>query len=42
MTGAWLEHRCAIEALASYNYDDGKFNESGEVVVETEDLTPIG
>jgi hypothetical protein len=39
---AWLEHRGAIEALASVNYDIGKFNESGEVVVETEDLTPIG
>jgi hypothetical protein len=39
---AWLEHRGAIEALASYNYDNGKFNEAGEVLSETEDLTPIG
>jgi hypothetical protein len=41
---AWLEHRGAIEALASYHYDNGNLNESGEVVVvvETEDLTPIG
>lgn len=39
---AWLEHREAIEALASYNYDHGIISESGEVVVETEDLTPIG
>ena len=39
---AWLEHRSEIEVLASVNYDDGKFNESGEVIVETEDLTPIG
>jgi hypothetical protein len=39
---AWLEHRSEIEALASVNYDDGKFNENGEVVIETEDLTPLG
>jgi hypothetical protein len=39
---AWLQHREAIEALASYHYDNGNFNESGEVVIETEDLTPIG
>jgi Protein of unknown function (DUF1488) len=39
---AWLEHRGAIEALASYNYDHAMNTESGEVVIETEDLTPIG
>jgi hypothetical protein len=39
---AWLEHRGAIEALASYNYDHGVISDSGEVIVETEDLTPIG
>jgi hypothetical protein len=38
---AWLEHRGAIEALASFNYNNEKFNERGEVVIETEDLTPI-
>jgi hypothetical protein len=38
---AWLEHREAIEALASYYCDNGMIAESGEVVVETEDLTPI-
>jgi hypothetical protein len=37
---AWLEHRGDIEAIASLNYDDGKFNEGGEVLIETEDLTP--
>ena len=39
---AWLEHREAIEALASYHYDHDMITASGEVVVETEDLTPIG
>jgi hypothetical protein len=39
---AWLEHRGAIETLASYNYDHAMNTESGEVVIETEDLTPIG
>jgi len=29
---AWLEHRGVIEAIASVHYDDGKFNENGEVV----------
>jgi hypothetical protein len=38
---AWLEHRGVIEALASVHYDDCKFNENGEVVIETGDLTPI-
>jgi Protein of unknown function (DUF1488) len=39
---AWLEHRGVIEAIASLNYDNGKFNEAGEILVETEELTPIG
>jgi hypothetical protein len=40
---AWLEHRGAIEALTSYNSTTTMaFNEAGEVLIETEDLTPIG
>jgi hypothetical protein len=39
---AWLEHRGVIEAIASVHYDDRKFNENGEVVIDTEDLTRIG
>jgi hypothetical protein len=37
-----IEQGPPAEALASYNYDNGNFNEGGEVLVETEDLTPIG
>ena len=38
---AWREHRDTIEALASANYDLGKRNARGEVLVDTEELTPI-
>jgi hypothetical protein len=30
-----------IEALASANYDQGKFHAHGEVLVDTDELTPI-
>jgi Protein of unknown function (DUF1488) len=38
---AWHEHQSTIEALASANYDQGKFNAHGEVVVDTDELTPL-
>jgi Protein of unknown function (DUF1488) len=37
---AWREHRSTIEALASANYDNGKFDGDGRVLVDTKDLTP--
>jgi hypothetical protein len=38
---AWCEHQCTVEALASANYDRGKLGAEGEVLVDTDDLTPI-
>jgi Protein of unknown function (DUF1488) len=38
---AWRENRATIEGLASTNYDQGKFNAHGEVLVDTDELTPI-
>jgi Protein of unknown function (DUF1488) len=38
---AWREHRGTIEALASANYDQRRFNAHGEVLVDTDELTPI-
>jgi hypothetical protein len=38
---AWYGHQNTIEALASVNYDRGKLNAHGEVVVDTDELTPI-
>jgi hypothetical protein len=38
---AWQENRRMIEALASANYDQGQFNAYGEVLVDTDELTPI-
>jgi hypothetical protein len=38
---AWHEHQNTIEALASVNYDQGKLNAHGEVVVDTNELTPL-
>jgi hypothetical protein len=38
---AWREHRDTIEALASANYDQRRFNANGEVLVDTDELTPI-
>jgi Protein of unknown function (DUF1488) len=38
---AWRGNRAAIEGLASANYDQGKFNAHGEVLVDTDELTPI-
>jgi hypothetical protein len=38
---AWYEHHDAIEALASANYDRGKFSAEGEVLVDTDELTRI-
>ena len=38
---AWQEHRGTIEALASANHDRRKFNTHGEVLVDTDELTPI-
>jgi hypothetical protein len=38
---AWREHQSTIEALASANYDQGKLNAHGEVVVDTDELTPL-
>jgi hypothetical protein len=38
---AWCEHHGTIEALASANYDRGKFGVEGEVLVDTDDLTRI-
>jgi hypothetical protein len=38
---AWYGHLSTIEALASANYDRGKLNGHGEVVVDTDELTPI-
>jgi hypothetical protein len=38
---AWHEHQSTIEALASDNYDQGKLNAHGEVVVDTDELTPL-
>jgi hypothetical protein len=37
----WHEHRDTIEALASDNYDRGDLNALGEVIVDTDELTPI-
>jgi hypothetical protein len=39
--GAWQENRATIEGLASINYDQGKFNAHSEVLVDTDELTPI-
>jgi uncharacterized protein DUF1488 len=38
---AWREHRRTIEALASASYDQRRFNADGEVLVDTDELTPI-
>jgi Protein of unknown function (DUF1488) len=38
---AWRENRGAIEALASANYDNHKFNTHDEVLVDTDELTPL-
>jgi hypothetical protein len=38
---AWREHRGTIEALASANYDQQRFNARGEVLVDEDELTPI-
>jgi hypothetical protein len=38
---AWQQHQDTIEALASDNYDQGKFSAEGEVLVDTDELTPI-
>jgi len=38
---AWREHRGTIEALASAGYDRRKFDAHGEVVVDTDELTPL-
>jgi hypothetical protein len=38
---AWHEHQGTIEALASANYDRGKLTTRGEVLVDTDELTPI-
>jgi hypothetical protein len=35
------EHQGTIEALASANYDRGKLDAEGEVLVGTDELTPI-
>jgi Protein of unknown function (DUF1488) len=37
---AWRQHEDTIEALASANYDRGKFSAEGEVLVDTDELTP--
>jgi hypothetical protein len=39
---AWREHRKMIEGLASLNYDRGRYNLKGEVIVDRDQLTPIG
>jgi Protein of unknown function (DUF1488) len=38
---AWNDHHSTIEALASANYDRDKLGAEGEVLVDTDDLTPI-
>lgn len=35
------ENRGTIEGLASANIDRGRFNAHGEVLVDTDELTPI-
>jgi uncharacterized protein DUF1488 len=40
--GAWREHRKMIEGLASLNYDRGRYSFKGEVVVDRDQLMPIG
>jgi hypothetical protein len=38
---AWREHRKKIEGLASLNYDHGRHNFKGEVIVDTDQLTTL-